>query len=377
MGKLDTAFAFKPAPSLKAVYYGREKRGKTYGMCQLASMAAKLMDLPGDIACIATESWVDDWCDRLSKASGKRIAVYETRDPKEALEFLQECEKSPHVSLVLIDCMTELQDQPRQAFVARTGKPMQYQHYATVDAPYKALVEYMRHARIHWIATAREADDKQETDGQEIIIGKEAKGKIGEVARLLVHCQRGRMKGGEVQFDWHVQDTAKNDVDRYQGKPTAAIWTPYLQRFIADKTNDAAKAGESRGSASRAKGARLELEMVKYLRGRRYAAARLRQFQKGGSDNPDVLACHFAGGRPLKIECKNRKGMPSQAVLDALGQAERAGEGLAMAVHRVERKPLRDAVVSMRLGDVLDLYEALAVKQASDTAEAVERELQQ
>lgn len=364
-------FDYKPMPSLKAVFYGREKRGKTHGMCGLAAMACKLMQLPGDIACIATESWVDDWHERLSKASGKRIAPLHTRDPKEALEYMKECEKSPHVSIILVDCMTELQDEPRRMHVVRTGKPLQLQHYATVDAPYKALIEHMRHNKLHWIATAREADDKQEVEGQEIVIGKEAKGKIGEVGRLMVHCQRGRTKGGEVQFDWHVQDTNMSDVGRFQGRPGASIWTPYLQRFMAEQATPA----ESRGGASRDKGARFERELLAHLKGRRYAAIRSRQFKIGGGDDPDVLAVHFAGGRPLKVECKNRKTLPAKGHVDALVQAEKAGEGIALAVSKIARRPIEEAIVTMRFGEFLALYEGLSVKQAASLASAVDAEL--
>lgn len=373
---MPISFDYTPTPHMKAVFFGRSKRGKTHGMCSLAAMACKLLELPGDIACIATEDWVSDWWDRLSKASGKRIAPLFTQDPKEAMSYMRECEKSPHVSLCLVDCMTELLDLPRQAFVAKNGRAMRIQDYGIVDAPYHALREYMRQCRIHWIATAREADDKQETDGQEIIIGKEAKGKMDEVGRLVVHCQAARMKGGEEQFDWHVKDCSQNEVDRYVGRPKADIWTKYLQRYLA-KASEPKVAQARSGAGSKAKGARGEVKLATFLRSRRYAVMRagVQQRRKGGAIVPDVLAVHFAGGRPLKLEHKNRKGMPAKSHTDALAQAEIAGEGIAIAVAQVPRVPPEQWVATIRLGDLLELYEGRSALAAAMVADAVETEL--
>lgn len=369
------SFDYEPQPSLKAVFYGLEKRGKTHGMCSLASMFCKLVAPKGNILCIASESWVDDWHGRLSAATGKRLAVLRSSSPTEILEALKAAERDPEISLVMIDCMTDIESEPRRAFVARTGKPMQFQHYATVDAPYHALVEFLRHTKLHWIATAREKDDKQETDGAEVVIGKTAKSKIGEVARILVHCQRARSKGGENQFDWLVTDTSQNDTARFLGRPLSTIWEPYLRRYMSDSSPKVAEAKAPGGAASRNKGARFERSLLDHFRKRQYAAMRSRQFKKGGGLEPDILAVHFAGGRPLKVECKARKTMPAKSHLDALGQAERAGEGMAIVVSKVERRPISEAVVTMRLGPFLELYESNSACLAATMARMVDEHL--
>lgn len=376
-------FDFRPAPSVKAVFWGLEGRGKTHGAAGLVAMTCKLLGLTGDIGAVATESWIDDWYDRLSRASGKRIAPLMCIDdegfasPSMALEFIRECERaknpdgSPTVSILMLDNMTDLQDGPRRKLAKKLGKPLQFQHYAQADKDYNTLVEYLRHTRLHWVATARETDDKQETDGAEIVIGKKAKSKINEVARLKVHCQGGRVKGGEPTYDWHVVDTG-GESKRYTGKPTAAIWTEHLQRYIADREE---RRAESRGGASRAKGARGENEIARYLKSRRYAVMRSRQFKRDGGNDPDLLAVNFAGGRALKLECKNRKSMPAKCHVDALEQAEKAGEGMALAVAKVARKPIGQAVVTLRLDEFLTLYESACALQAAMVADAVQAEL--
>lgn len=372
-------FGYDPKPTLKAVFWGQEGRGKTHGMCSLVAMACKLgVVKQGGILCIATESWVDDWYKRLSSATGREIAVEKTRDPAKALEIFKEAERPDSgISIVLIDCMAELQSEPRRAFVTRTGKPMGVQHYSTVDAPYNAFVEHLRHSKLHWVATAREKDDRQAVDGDnEIVIGKTASAKIGEVARLKVHCQRGRAKGGETQFDWHVLDTGSNEVMRYLGRPSSSIWEPHLRRFMSESTPTTAKSAGA-GRASRDKGARFELELLRFLKDRRYAAIRSRQFKIGGAGDPDVLAVYFAGGKPLKIEAKNRKNMPSKTHLAALAQAEAAGEGIPIAVSKVARRPITEAVVTMRFGDLLDLYEGLACRQAAALSAAIDVAMRQ
>lgn len=377
-------FDYKPVPSLKALFWGLDGRGKTHGMCGLAAMLIKLAGIEGDIACIATETWVDDWHERLSRATGKRIAPLFTKDPAEALAYIKECEraKGPDgkraVGVMLIDCMTELESEPRRIFQRDKlgGKPMQLQHYGQVDGPYLGLVAYLRDTKLHWIATAREDDDKQAVDGNEIVIGKKAKSKMGPVARLKVHCQGSRAKDGDSNFHWHVMDTSMSEVREHRGKPPASIWTEHIQRYITDSAEkQAEQVGKSRGGASRAKGARGELELAKFLRSRRYAVMRSRQFKVGGGEEPDILAVHFAGGRPLKMECKNRKTLPAKGHVDALEQAEKAGEGIAVAVCKVARAPLGQAIVTMRLEEFLALYEGLCATSAARVAAAVENEL--
>lgn len=115
-------------------------------------------------------------------------------------------------------------------------------------------------------------------------------------------------------------------------------------------------------TASRNKGARFELEILKYLRERGYSAMRSRQFKQGGSEEPDVLACQAKGNIPLHIEGKNRKTLPSKGHVDALVQAEQTCSkgGVAIAVHKIARAKMEDAIVTMRFGTFLALYEGRA-----------------
>jgi Holliday junction resolvase len=111
---------------------------------------------------------------------------------------------------------------------------------------------------------------------------------------------------------------------------------------------------------SRNKGARFELEMLRHLQARGYSAMKSQQRKAGGGDFPDVLAVQASGNLPLHVECKNVQGLPSVQHMDALAQAQATlpkDGGVALAVHKLARKPIEDAIVTMRLGDFLALYE--------------------
>lgn len=128
------------------------------------------------------------------------------------------------------------------------------------------------------------------------------------------------------------------------------------------------------GSQSRAKGARFETELLGFLR-HRYVAMRSRQFKVGGGGEPDILAVHHAA-HPLQIEAKNRKTMPAKGHVDALEQAEATGPGLAIAVSKIARRPITEAIVTMRFGPLLDLLDELAGlrRLVSEAAAATTRE---
>lgn len=112
-------------------------------------------------------------------------------------------------------------------------------------------------------------------------------------------------------------------------------------------------------AASRNKGARYETEILRFFRERGgYVGMRSRQFKIGGGEEPDVLICRIKGGKPLQIEAKNRKTMPAKSHVAALEQAEACGDGIAIAISKVARKPIEDAIVTMRFGVFLELYEA-------------------
>jgi len=109
---------------------------------------------------------------------------------------------------------------------------------------------------------------------------------------------------------------------------------------------------------SRAKGARYETELKTYLRGR-YVCMRSSQFKLGGGSEPDILAVHHLA-RPLQIEAKNRRTMPARSHVAALEQAEATGPGLAIAVAKVARQPIEQAIVTMRFGALLELLDQVA-----------------
>lgn len=222
-------FDYKPHPTLKAGFYGLEKRGKTHGMCTLAVALYKELQLPGDIACIASENWVDDWHDRLAKATGKRVAPFFTADPAEALEAFRECEKSDAISLVLVDSMSEILQTPRKRWIAKNQKGIPVQEYGRIDLDFARLSAAMRDSKKHWIATMREGDDTQEIDGKEIVIGKKAKASdFGYVPRLLVHCTLAKGKAGSVH-NWRITDCGGKAEDVTNG--STATWGPYLERL--------------------------------------------------------------------------------------------------------------------------------------------------
>jgi hypothetical protein len=222
-------FDYSPKPTLKAGFFGLEKRGKTHGMCTLAVAACKVLQLPGDIVCIASENWVDDWHTRLAKATGKRVAPFFTTDPTEALEAFRECEKSAEVSLVLVDSMSEILQTNRKRWIAKNGKGIPVHEYGKIDLEFARLASAMKDSKLHWIATMREADDTQEIDGKEIVIGKKAKASdFGYVPRLLVHCTLAKGKSG-TDHKWHVTDCGNPSADVTNGTP--ASWDPYLERL--------------------------------------------------------------------------------------------------------------------------------------------------
>lgn len=222
-------FDADPKPSMKWGFFGREKRGKTHGMCSAAITACRELELPGNIACIATENWVPDWLERLRKHTGKKVAICQTPDPGVALKFAMECEKSPDVSLLLIDCGSDLVLHNRERFMADKGRAPKGAEYSVVDRPFAAFVRWCSATSLHWICTLREEDDKQEVDDQEIVIGKSGKGKLAEVARPLIHCTLARGKAGSPTFKAFVKDTAAASAS--YDNPTSEQWKLHLQRY--------------------------------------------------------------------------------------------------------------------------------------------------
>lgn len=221
-------YDYAPKPTLKAGFFGLEGRGKTHGMCTLAVAACRVLSLPGDIVCLATENWVDDWHERLSKATGRRVAPAFTSDPTEGLDFLRECEATQTVSLILIDSMTELQIAPRKRWMAKNNKPIPLNEYSRIDQPFAMLSDALKASKKHWIATMRESDDNQEVDGTEITVGKKAKaGDFAYVPRLKVHCTLARGKQGTTHV-WDVSDSHANKRSRYVDG-TSECWTPHLE----------------------------------------------------------------------------------------------------------------------------------------------------
>ena len=218
-----------PKPSIKAGLFGQPKRGKTHNMCSLALTAFRELDLAGNIACIATENWVPDWAERLRKHSGKQLAICQTRSPAEALKFAMECEASKEISMLLIDCASDLVQLPRDKFIADKGRPPKGAEYTQIDLPFNRFVRWCADTQLHWIATLREEDERQEVDGNEVIIGKTGKGKFSEVPRLQVHCQLARAKNGSSDFVAHVTDTGGSHAT--YSTPTSEHWAKHLERY--------------------------------------------------------------------------------------------------------------------------------------------------
>lgn len=226
-------FNYTPTPTLKAAFYGLEKRGKTHGLCSLACALYRELGLEGHVGIVATENWVDDWHVRLSQATKRKIAPCFTSDPSKALEFVRECEASGQISLILLDSMSELLQAPRQEWIRKNGgKGIPLNLYQAIDQPFAMLSGHLKNSKTHWIATMREDDEKQETDGNEIVVGKKAKAKdFGYVPRLLVHCRLARHKGDAIDYVWRVSDCGGESKTIINGKMDE--WGPFLQRFKA------------------------------------------------------------------------------------------------------------------------------------------------
>lgn len=115
---------------------------------------------------------------------------------------------------------------------------------------------------------------------------------------------------------------------------------------------------------SRAKGARGELELAKYLQGYGFDARRGQQF-KGGSDSPDVVS-NALDALGFQVECKR---VEAGNLYNWLEQAKRdAGDKTGVVMHRRSDKPW---VAILDLGDFLDLLQRLQWKGTGDGDETI------
>ena len=114
------------------------------------------------------------------------------------------------------------------------------------------------------------------------------------------------------------------------------------------------------GSASRRKGNRAEVEVVRALRDAGYAAETSRATRGGYQSGEDIITDF-----PMSIEVKNQTrvdlaGWWAQAV-------EQAGEGLPVVIHkRVGKTRAEDWWVTMDLATLLDLVKVIYWEKDSD-----------
>jgi hypothetical protein len=126
--------------------------------------------------------------------------------------------------------MSELLNSRRKIWIAKNGKGIPVQEYGKIDLDFARLAEALKQSKTHWIATMREADDTQEIDGKEIVIGKKAKASdFGYVPRLLVHCTLTKSAKNGTAHVWHVTDCGGKSDHVIDG--TTASWDPYLERL--------------------------------------------------------------------------------------------------------------------------------------------------
>ena len=99
---------------------------------------------------------------------------------------------------------------------------------------------------------------------------------------------------------------------------------------------------------SRAKGARGELELAKFLEAKGFSARRGQQFA-GGSDSPDVICPDLNG---YHIECKR---VESLNLYKAMAQSikDANGKKIPLVIHR---KNDQDWVAIIRLEDLLNQF---------------------
>jgi hypothetical protein len=215
-------------PSMKWGFFGKEKRGKTHDMCSTAITAIRELNLTGNIACIATENWVPDWLERLKEHSGKKVAVCKTRDPKDALAFAKECEKSGEISLLLVDCASDLLLCEREKFMDKNNRSPDGGEWTMCDRSFTRFMEWCAFTQMHWLVTLREDDDKERVGGKEQVIGKCGKSKLTEVCRPLVHCRLVRGEKGP-EFETFVKNTAGPSVTFKN--PTSKEWATLMERY--------------------------------------------------------------------------------------------------------------------------------------------------
>lgn len=224
-----------PKPSMKWGFFGREKRGKTHGMVSACVAACRELNLPGNIGVIATENWLPDWLKRdegkpgLKEVTGKKIALCQTGDPAVALRFAKECEASSEISILMIDCGSDLVKHDRDKFMTNKMRAPKGAEYSIVDRPFNNFVAWAAGTSLHFLCTLREEDDKQEVEDQEIVIGKSGKTKLAEVARPLIHCTLRHGKGGNSTYHSFVKNTAGSSVTLLN--PTSVDWAKLMERY--------------------------------------------------------------------------------------------------------------------------------------------------
>ena len=233
-------------PTLKAAFYGEAKRGKTHSSVALAVAAIRELGLPPKIVAACTELWHRDWRPRLAAIGITIVSIVDPRtksvtaDPAIVLATLREAIAEGY-QIALLDSMTEILQHNRVLEQGRLGgKPIPGPAYARIDAPFNALVGFLKLTNLHWIATLREEDEKLTIDDEEKIVGK--KGKAGKefpfVPRLYCRCSLTHERGAGTHHVVDVTDcgTARGDhVISRLVDPKSEDWAPFLARYKEEK----------------------------------------------------------------------------------------------------------------------------------------------
>lgn len=226
-----------PEQWLRAAAFGLPKSGKSHCVATLAMAVYETLGLDGHIAYLDTENASPDWHKRMARVTGKPPAVQPltiadlAKDPLAALKFVRECEQDERISVLIVDSVTDLLEWPRKIWVRENSKGIPLNLYSKIDAPFHAFVEWAKHARIHLLATMRPTDDKDERDGQEIVVGKVGKGKdFAYVPRLEIHCTKRKGKAGTAH-QWTVTDAKNTQPTKTYIDAKMDIWPPYLEPY--------------------------------------------------------------------------------------------------------------------------------------------------
>lgn len=195
---------------MKAHFYGREGAGKTGGAMRLCAALHNALGGNAVVAMFDTgEGIAEHWADDLEDLLGCTVAAEYGDSPADLAKFIKRCEagaeKTGKDVILVVDSATDVAHAPRNDYSERNpGKEIPY---TVVDSKVKPLVRALKTAKLHWIMTMREKDDRVVNDvGKEVVDGKKGKAAadLEFVARIKAHAERKKKKGGGqiISYTW-------------------------------------------------------------------------------------------------------------------------------------------------------------------------------